>query len=430
MPELLSIAGYDFRNPKPIESPRSIRAMQLLYIEPNQLVTKSKAFFKDTAISGADLDKLVEKDRRGVKCRVSQVKAKRDEIIKNQNREKEWAAKEQNQQQKKLSKLRNQSVKAEKIIHEIEQKTAEEIEKKIEERYKKMRGGEEITPYYDQYNNLTYVPKPKEYFKLNAKNHSIQYQLDLSKSKVSLLKEKQLREMGHMMDYEINLQQIKKRNEDMHKQKVKTLKSMESLKRNRLAKNMELLHEQERRLKQQKKMEVDVKEENKKRLLMMNERESNIRLQKILENEERAKIMKKSEYDYEQNRRYMVKQLIADFKELKHGKVTTEEIKAQYNYLKDEEAFEKAMHELNRRRHMSKSTIILESEKTKADEANGFRISQYSKKNYSASGHDFRDIQSAVSKPDGSEMASEMNKIDWAEQKKLLRKRQVCTSLP
>jgi hypothetical protein len=357
MPELLAIGKYDYRDPKPLESPRTVRAMQLLYIDQSQLIPKSRNAFKDTAISGKDLDRLVEKDIRGINCRIKQIKDKRTEIIKTEKQKKEWEAKEQAEKEKKLKKLQTQSQKAVKIMHEIEQKTSEEIDKKIEERYIKMKQGEEVTPYFDQYNNLTYVPKPKEYFKLNAKNHSIRYQLDLSKSKVSLLKEKQLREMGHMMDYEINLQHIKKRNEEVHRQKLKTLKSMEALKKNRFAKNQELLQEQERRLKQQKKIDEAVKEKNMERLFMMQERENIIRMQKIEENELRAKLMKQSEYDYEQNRRYMVKQLIGDFKELKNGKVTAEEIAQQYNYLKDEEAFEKAMAELNRRRQMSKACI-------------------------------------------------------------------------
>lgn len=354
IPTPISILNYDIKNPKPIDSPRSLKAMELLIIDQNQLILKSKQFFKDTAISGADLDKLMQKDLRGVKCFIKQIKDKREEMIKKEEREKKWHEKEMAEKEKNLKKLKVQSTRAEKLKHEIEAKVAEEVEKKIEERYKKLREGEEQSPYFDQYNNLNYVPKPKEYFKLNAKSQSIRYQMDLSKNKLNLMKEKQLREMGHMMDYEINLQHIKERNEGLQRHKVKTLKSMENFKKQRFEKNMDLLKEQERRLKQQKIIDETIKQENKRRMMMINERESAIKLQKISEIEQKAKILKKSEYDYDQNRRYMVKQLLGDFKELKQGHVSIDDIKHQYAYLRDEEAFEKAMHELNRRRHMSK----------------------------------------------------------------------------
>lgn len=354
VPTPISILNYDLKNPKPIDSPRSLKAMEVLIIDQAMLIPKSRQFFKTTAINGADLDKLMMKDLRGVGCYIKQIKEKRSEMIKKEKREKEWHDKEQKEKEKNLKKLKHQSERADKIKHEIEEKVAEEIEKKIEDRYKKLREGEEQSPYFDQYTNLNYVPKPKEYFKLNAQNQSIKYQFDLSKNKVSIMKEKQLKEMGHMMDYEINLQHIKERNEGLHRQKVKTLKSMENFKKQRFEKNMDLLKEQERRLKQQKFIDDSIKKENKQRMMMINERESAIRLQKLKEIEQKAITIKKSEYDYDQNRRYMVKQLVGDFKELKHGHVSIEDIKRQYAYLRDEEAFEKAMNELNKRRHMSR----------------------------------------------------------------------------
>lgn len=92
---------------------------------------------------------------------------------------------------------------------------------------------------------------------------------------------------------------------------------------------------------------------NKQRMFMVNQREAANRLKKIQEHEIRAKIMKQSEKNYEQNRKYMIKQLISDFKELKTGAMSADEIMQRYSYLKDEEMFDKAMAELNRRRMMS-----------------------------------------------------------------------------
>lgn len=350
----LSIEKYDPANPKPIDSPRSLKAMELLIIKPDQLVYKNKQVFKSTAINGKDLDKLLQKDKRGVDCLVSQVKHKRKEIIKKDKEHESMMEKHKKEQEIMTRKLQIQSERAEKIKHEIESKNAQEIEKKFEERYRKMKAGYEESPHYDQYNNLTYVPKPKEYFKLNAMSQSIKQRFDLSKKKMDLIKTKQLNEMGHMIDYEINLQHIKKRNDEMQRQKVKTLKSMENFKRHRFEKNLGVLEEQEKKIKMQKQMDDMIKMENKKRLMMMNERELNLKIQKAIEHEQRANFMKRSEKDYEQNRKYMIKQLISDFKELKNNQISSDEISQKYSYLRDEETFEKFMADLNRRRHMSK----------------------------------------------------------------------------
>ena len=348
-----SIGSYDPFDPKPLDSPKTLKAMELLFIDPEQLKHKDKSFFKGTAVKGQELDKLINKDRRGVKSLIDQVKHKRKEIIKKENFEGENVKKHQAERVAMQHRLKHQSERAAVIMHEIELKNAQEVDEKLEHRYRKAKEGEEEWPNYDKFYNLTYVPLPKEYFQLNAKNNSIKEKLDLSKNKIDLLKHKQLQEMGLMMDYEINIQHIKKRNDDIQKQKLKTLKSAETLKQERFTKNKELLEAHEHRLKLQRNLDLQIKEENKKRLMQMNKREANIKLKKIMEHEYKAKSMKQSENDYEQNRKYMIKELMGDFKELKHGQISTEDINHKYGYLRDEETFERAMKELNYRRHLS-----------------------------------------------------------------------------
>lgn len=353
--ELLSILKYDYKNPKPIESPRSLRAMGQVFITMDQMLLKSPNFFKPTSTDARDLERLLEKDEREVKCYIKQVNDKRKEIIKLDKRKEEYLAKEKKERDTKTKILKEQAEKAAKIRKEMEAKAAEEVEKKLEKRYQKIQEGKEyVSPFYDQYNNLNYVPKPKEYFKLSAKNLSIKQQLDLSKSKTKLLKEKQFREMGHMMDYEINLQQIKKKNQIMQRKKQEFLLSIESFKKQKFERNMNLLEEKEHKIALQKKIDEETKKENKERLMKMKYRDEMIRNQRIKENEMRAMLMKESESNYEQNRKYMIKQLLIDFEELKVGALSAEEVKQRYSYLKDEESFEKAMAELNRRRQLSR----------------------------------------------------------------------------
>lgn len=67
-------------------------------------------------------------------------------------------------------------------------------------------------------------------------------------------------------------------------------------------------------------------------------------------------------------------------------------------------------------------------EKSSPEEGSQFRLSQYSKHGMSASAHNMRDIKSAVSKQEPTDQPineEDGQKINWQEQKKLLRKRQV-----
>ncbi len=354
-PQKISILDYDYKNPKPIDSPRSLRAMEQVFVTKEQLVQKKSSAFRDVSVNKADLEKLLLKDEREVKCYIKQVIDKRKEIIKQDNRKQKFEQKEKLERQTKTKKLKVQAEEAEKLKKELEKKAAEEIEKKFEDRIlKAQQENDSISPFYDQYNNLTYVPKPKEYFKLSAQNKTISQQLELSKSKAALLKQKQLREMNHMMDYEINLQQIKKRNEVMQKKKQEMLKSIESLKKQKFERNMGILEEIDLKMGLQKKMDKETKLENKERLMKMKKRDEMIKFQKIKEHEDRAKMLKEYESNFEQNRKYLIKQLLIDFSELKVGALSAEEVKSRYSYLKDEASFEKAMMELNRRRQLSR----------------------------------------------------------------------------
>jgi hypothetical protein len=329
--------------------------MEQVFVKMDQLITKQPGFFRDAAVSKVDLEKLVLKDEREVKCYIKQVIDKRKEIIKQDKRKQEYEKKEKLVRDIKSKKFRSQAEEAERLKKELEKKAVEDIERKLEDRMLKAQEGKDsISPFYDQYNNLTYVPKPPEYFKLSAKNNMIKQQLELSKSKAVLLKQKQLKEMNHMMDYEINLQQIKKRNEVMQKKKQEMLKSIESLKKQKFERNMNILEEIDLKMGLQKKMDKETKLENKDRLMKMKERDELIKFQKIKDHEERAKMLKEYEWNFEQNRKYLIKQLLIDFSELKVGAMSAEEVKSRYSYLKDEASFEKAMAELNRRRQLSR----------------------------------------------------------------------------
>jgi hypothetical protein len=330
--------------------------MEFLVLDMSHITPKNVQFYQDKATSKEDLDRLIQKEERGIKCLIRQIKEKRMEIIKTDAFTQEMSLKHQIERESKMKKLQQQAEEAERIRKEIEKQTVEKIEKKLQKREEKLKKTKEFdSPHIDQYVNLKYVPKPKEYFNVNAKSQIIRQQMDLSKAKIELLKERQLKEMGHMMEYEMSLQQIKKRNEEIQKQKSDTLKFIEAHKNSRFKEHMEVLTYKEHKLKEQKLLDDAIRQENKERMMKIKQRETEEKLRKLQHIEEKAKYIKESEKNFEHNRKFMVKQMLSDFKELKKGGAQAEDIALKYGPLmRDEEALAKALDDLNRRRKASK----------------------------------------------------------------------------
>lgn len=352
----LSIKDYDYKAPKQIESPRSLKAMEFLVLNMTHIMPKNVHFYQEKAATKEDLDRLIKKEHRGIECLVRQIREKRAELIKAETFAQEMSLKHQTEKEHKIRMLQQQAEEAERIRKEIEQQTVQKIEKKLQKREEKLKKAKETdSPHYDQYFNLKYVPKPKEYFSVIAKSQSIKQQMDLSKAKLELLKEKQLKEMGHMLEYEMNSQHIKKRNEELQKQRADSLKYFENFKNHRFKEHMEVLTYKEQKLKEQKLLDEAIRRENKERMMKIKYRETEEKMMKLQAIEDKARFIKESEANFEQNRKYMVKQMLSDFKDLKKGGSQAEDIALKYGPLmRDEEALARALDDLNRRRMASK----------------------------------------------------------------------------
>ena len=355
----LSIKDYDWKAPRRIDSPRSLKAMELLVIDMGHITPKNIQFYQDKAATKEDLERLLKKEQRGIECFIRQIREKRVEIIKTEAFNHEMSLKHQTEKETKMKRLHQQAEEAERIRKQIEQETVQKIEKKLQKREELLKKSKEFeSPHFDQFFNLKYVPKPKEYFDVTAKSQVIRQQMDLSKAKLELLKEKQLKEMGHMMEYEMNLQQIKKRNEELQKQKFDSLKHIEAYKNHRFREHMEVLTYKEQKLKEQKLLDKAIREENKERLMRIKHRETEERLMRLQQVEDKARYIKESEKNFDQNRKYMVKQMMSDFKELKKGGAQAEDIALKYAPLmKDEEALARALEDLDRRRMASRKFL-------------------------------------------------------------------------
>lgn len=321
--------------------------MKMLFLTEAHIQLKPQVVFERKAVDKKEMYRLMERDSLMVDNYVQKIKEKRKEIIKSEKSHADKEAKERAKRYKLEQKLYEQMKKAEEIIETQEEVARKKASEKIQ---KKMEKDPDMSPFYQDYVNLQYVPKPKEVFQLQAKSNSIKQTLGLKKSKIELLKEKQLKEMDEMISFEMNLQRIKSTNQLKVQDKFQTLKDSEKYKESRHNYHMEYLKELKSKWKLQKKAEQEEKKENVKRVHQTVEFEKKIKLKRIEDLERRAFFMKKSEENYTQNRKYMMKNLHEDFTALKKGNLSVADIDRRYAFLKDNQAFNEEMNDLNRRR--------------------------------------------------------------------------------
>lgn len=331
--------------------------MKMLFMTESQIQLKPQVVFERKAVDKKEMYRLMEKDSQLVDNYVSMIKQKRNEIIKSEQSHSNKEAKERAKRFKLEQKLYDQMKKAEEIIESQEEVARKKAKDKVQ---KKMEKDPDMSPFYEDYVNLQYVPKPKEVFQLQAKSNSIKQKLGLKKSKIELLKEKQLKEMDEMISFEMNLQRIKSTNQLRVQDKLQTLKESEKFKETRHQYHMEYLKELKAKWNLQKKAEQEERRDNVKRVHQTVEFEKKLKMKRIEDLERRAFFMKKSEENYNQNRKYMMKNLNEDFTNLKKGNLSVADIDRRYAFLKDNQTFNEEMNELNRRRA---SKCILISEK-------------------------------------------------------------------
>lgn len=198
-----------------------MEAIKSLFLSEAQLQLKPQVVFERKAVDKKDMYRLMEKDSQTVDHFIAMVKKKRQEIIKDEQSHSNKEAKERAKRYRLEQKLYEQMKKAEEIIEAQEEQARKKASDKIQ---KKMEKDPDMSPFYQDYVNLQYVPKPKEVFQLQAKSNSIKQKLGLKKSKIELLQEKQLKEMDEMIGFEMNLQRIKSTNQLKVQDKIQTLK--------------------------------------------------------------------------------------------------------------------------------------------------------------------------------------------------------------
>ena len=185
----------------------------------------------------------------------------------------------------------------------------------------------------------------------NAKTRKIEYLYDLSRNPLQMMKERQQKEMEHMMNYEIALQLIKKQREDFQQDKHSFLKGEQQYKEIMFEYNKKILEREKQLREQQKKIDRENKEYHVQRTKKQNafERERMITKLNIVDN--KAKHLKEDRFDYMESRKFMVQKLKKDLEKMKVGLMHITEIEKKYAFLHNDKEFQSMMAEMKKELH-------------------------------------------------------------------------------
>lgn len=185
----------------------------------------------------------------------------------------------------------------------------------------------------------------------NVKTRKIEYLYDLSRNPLQMMKEKQQKEMEHMMNYEIALQLIKKQREDFQQNKHNFLKGEQQYKEIMFEYNKKILEREKQLKEQQKKIDRENKEYHVQRTKKQNAFERERMINKLTTIDNKAKHLKEDRFDYMESRKFMVQKLKKDLEKMKVGMMHITEIEKKYAFLHNDKEFQGMMAEMKKELH-------------------------------------------------------------------------------
>lgn len=199
--------------------------------------------------------------------------------------------------------------------------------------------------------------------------------LDPTKNSVDYMREKQKRDLEYMMGLEIYTQKLKKKKDDMMKEKIESIKKEQNdklqkynetimkVQREKELKNIEKKFERERKL-------VNVERVNRAKLY-----EREVMVKKITQADRKVSQIKEDRDNAYRNRELMRKQLTKDLHLMRDGMIAEEVIRSKYGGIHDDDVFEEMIDKIKKEmgpKGSSKISSIRESkvlcEKCREDE--------------------------------------------------------------
>lgn len=360
-------------------SPRSMKAMAVLFFTQEDLTLKDYTNIKKDFNSSDAFDKFKTRERKRIEAYIERVKEKKAQLEKEAQQEQKRLRKLAEQKRKKEEALVANQGKLKELESEMEKEQAtlrakleaEAKEKKVAEEQRKKHWEQENNEWkeWDRERSIAFssggkldsswlsksfykrnrslaelkhsvrpkienmsllIPKPKEYIEAHSKVRQLKDIIQLSDQSQKSLKAKQKKEMELIFKTEMNLQKKHEEQEKILKKKIDYGAQKLGLKQKKLENNLEKL-EEDRQLKQ-KRLQFD----REQKLIQIDrtqrsmEFQLKLKLEKLNNETEKYLEMKRNTERYKQMRSNFRQQLIEDIEKLRAGEVDISEIQEKY----------------------------------------------------------------------------------------------------
>lgn len=339
--QVKSIETFEVGNTKPIESPRSLKAMNLLFFRLEDLLVKDDPVVRSRFDDSEEWERYLKKERTRVTFHVEKIREKRREIIKKEEFEAKLQAKREKEVElyRKELKENEQELKvmeAQMKKEEVELKKQKQQEGLREPRYSiksmgKSKSVSELKHVKARIENTsTVVQKSQAYFEAHSRVRQLRELMELSTQAKNYLKGKQMRDIEMIVNTEVNLKKKQAESEEYHRQKALSLnRQLETrLKRNEV--NLEELDVKRSRKQNLKNFDRDKRLENVVRVQKVSQFQLQLKKEKLQEDDERISEYKQQLSAFKAARQSFRQQLVDDANRVADGEIDFDELKQKY----------------------------------------------------------------------------------------------------
>lgn len=321
--EKVSIEQFNPEEFKIINSPRSLEAMRLLGVGQLDLRLQKyediKGMFNESVPEEKKmLDKIVKTNLENHQQLLLRIKEKRKELI------------EKGDTRVKKSKKQDKDTKSP-PVDRPKSSVSKTEEKKLQPGHRDPKNEESKKNGQTDSASLGLLPISKTK-KLEMP--------DPTKNSLDFIRDKQKRELEYMMGLEIYTQKLKKKKEEMMKDKIESIKKEQNEKLQRYNETI-MRVQREKELKNiEKKFDRERKLFNVERISKAKEYEREVMVKKLNEVDHKISKIKEDRELAFKNREVLRKQLNKDLHLMRDGLISEEVIRSKYSGIHDEEVFE------------------------------------------------------------------------------------------
>lgn len=320
--EKVSIEQFDPDEFKMVNSPRSLEAMRLLGVGQLDLRLQRhediKGMFNETVPEEKKmLEKIVKSNLENHALLLVRIKEKRRELI-----EKEEA---------RTKKARRHEKETKSPPQDRPKSSAHKPDDRKQQPSRDPKNEESKKPGQAESASLGFLPIGR------SKKLELP---DPTKNSIDFIRDKQKRELEYMMGLEIYSQKLKKKKEEMMKEKIETIKKEQNEKLQRYNETIMRVQREKELKNLEKKFDRERKLFNVERIGKAKEYEREVMVKKLNEVDHKFSRIKEDRELAFKNREVLRKQLNKDLHLMRDGLISEEVIRSKYSGIHDEEVFE------------------------------------------------------------------------------------------